>query len=94
MKKIIIMSNDHNKDHGCGSRQAPARRPGDGAGAGKLAGAHLSNAACQTRPRSLCVLFGRVEDRRHLPHDSPLLKNTCVRQASSVRQVGDPEKRL
>ena len=48
-----------------------------------LFGCHnLSNTTCLIRPHlvyALCV-FRRVKDHHHLLHDSPLLKNTCLRQ--------------
>ena len=40
---------------------------------------YLSNANCLMRPRLLYAVF---KDHHHLLHDSPLLKNACVRQVA------------
>ena len=46
---------------------------------GDLGWHYLSNATCLIRPHSLCFP-ARRRSSRNLPHDSPLLKKTCVKQ--------------
>ena len=41
---------------------------------------YLSNATRLIRPPLFLCVLRRVEGHNNLPHSSPLLKNTCVRQ--------------
>ena len=52
---------------------------------------YSSNATCLMRPLFVLRILRRLKDHRHLLHDSPLLKNTGVRQVWRIRQATPPE---
>ena len=82
---FLIRPRLYASDGRCRAPGPPGPAPGSGSPpwAALLVSCYLSNTASFV----LCV-FCRVKDHHDLLHDSPLLKNTCVRQVvSSVRQV-------
>ena len=41
----------------------------------------LSNRTCLIQASFVLCVFRRAKDHHNSPHDSPLLKKTCIRQA-------------